>query len=128
MSLVFGGAITLAVLLAPAVAATLAPPDVEPPPGAELFAAQVRDRFDENVELALPPYRVALTSWEVVKGESYLVRVAVYDVLFGFTPRSGYASVGCWTPESSMAGGWADDPLSIAEMEWMWASAPAFCP
>lgn len=123
---VLGGA-TLAALLAPAIAAALAPPDIKPPPGAELFAAQVRDRFDENVGLDFPPYRTALTSWEV-KGESYLVRVAVYDVLFGFTPRYGYASVGCWTPESSMAGGWVDDPLSIAEMEWMWASAPAFCP
>lgn len=122
-----GGAIILVALLAPAVAAALAPPDVASPPGAELLAAEIRDGFDEAMDVSFPAYRVAITDWQARSG-SHLVRVAVYDIAFGFTPRTGYAVAGCWKPGSAFDGGWADNATSLAEVDAMWASVPASCP
>lgn len=116
--------------IAPGINAALAPPDAPTPPGAEELAAQIRDRFDSAMEVPLPAYRVAIREWQE-RGGSYLVRVEVYDLVFGFSPRLGYAIAGCWRPGSRglpFSGGWADDDVQLADVLFGWNSIPAICP
>lgn len=82
------------------------------------------------MEIPLPAYRVAIREWQE-RGGSYLVRVEVYDLFFGFSPRRGYAIAGCWTPGSrglAFSGGWADDDVQFADVLFQWNSIPATCP
>jgi len=117
----------LAVLIitaAPAFSAATAPADVPTPPGAELLAAQIRDRFDSAMEMRVPAFRVAIREW-VERDGSFLVRADVYSLLTGLSARRGYAIAGCWKADPrgglAFAGGWADD-ARLADILWQWNS------
>jgi hypothetical protein len=85
-------------VVTPAVNAALAPPDAPTPAGAELLAADIRARFSSAMDEPLPSYRVAIRQWEIKEPRSYLVRVDVYNIAYGLSPRIGYAMAGCWEP------------------------------
>lgn len=127
------GALVAAVLLVtiPGIGAHLAPADAPAPAGAGSLADAIRGRFDAAMELPIPAYRVAIREWEV-RGRSYLVRVEVYDLLFGLGARRGYAIVGCWEPGGPLGngfgGGWADDASALADVRAQFDSVPRECP
>lgn len=96
--------------------AALAPPDVPTPPGAEGLADEIHATFSSAMDAPVPSFRVAIREWEFQEPRSYLVRVEVYNLAFGFSPRTGYAIAGCWEPGSGFAGGWAVDDIAIADI------------
>lgn len=115
----------LIITAAPAINAVMAPPDALTPPGAESLAAEIRDRFDSAIEMRVPAFRIAIREW-VERDGSYLVRVDVFSLLTGSSPRRGYAIAGCWKPDPrrapTFAGGWADDDVMLVDVLWSWNS------
>jgi hypothetical protein len=111
----------------PGVSAALAPPDVPTPAGAEALADDIRARFSSAMDAPLPSFRVAIREWEAGEPRSYLVRVEVYNLAFGWTARTGYVIAGCWEPGSGFAGGWVVDEVAIADIRAQFDSITA-CP
>lgn len=133
LSRLIAGALVAAVVLVaiPGIGAYLAPADAPTPAGAEALAKAIHGRFGAAMELPIPAYRVAIREWEA-RGGSYLVRVEVYDLLFGFGTRRGYAIVGCWESDGPLGdgfgGGWADDAAQLADVRAQFDSVPGDCP
>lgn len=115
-----------AVVVGPtALAAATAPPDVTEPVQAAGLAEEIRSRFWSAIDLPLPPIRTAIREYEQYPSSSFLIRVEVFDVLSGPTPRQALVLAVCWPIRHSFAGGWLDSASAETEIRRQFAESVA---